>query len=254
MAGLAALPSGETAEGKGPASLSVQGLQAGYRGLEVLHGVDLEVPAGSFTALVGPNGAGKTTLLRTIAGLLPTTGGTSLLDGGDRLTGRSPESVVRRGVSLVPEGRHVFPRMTVRENLLLGAYLPHARACLKETLAQVTGMFPVLAEKSHLAARALSGGEAQMLAIGRALMSRPRLLMVDEPSLGLAPQVVAAVFQRLKELPRQGVTVFTVEQNVRAILRLADRGYVLAQGRIVDQGPGAELLDHPEVRKAFLGV
>ena len=144
--------------------------------------------------------------------------------------------------------------MTVRENLLLGAYLPHARARLKETLAQVTAMFPVLGEKAHLPARALSGGEAQMLAIGRALMSRPRLLMVDEPSLGLAPQVVSAVFQCLHELPAQGVTVFTVEQNVRAILRLADRAYVLAQGRIVDQGSGNELLNHPEVRKAFLGI
>jgi ABC-type branched-subunit amino acid transport system ATPase component len=203
---------------------------------------------------VGPNGAGKTTLLRAIAGLIPTTAGSSLLDAGEPLTGRSPESVVQRGVSLVPEGRHVFPRMTVRENLLLGAYRPHARSRLQETLTQVTEMFPVLREKAHLQARALSGGEAQMLAIGRALMSRPRLLMVDEPSLGLAPQVVSVVFQRLRELPGQGVTVFTVEQNVRAILRLADRGYVLAQGRIVDQGPGAELLDHPEVRKAFLGV
>ncbi len=254
MAGLAASPSLETAAGKGPASLTVQGLQAGYRGLEVLHGVDLEVPPRSFTALVGPNGAGKTTLLRAIAGLIPTRAGAVVLDVDDRLTGRPPESVVRRGVCMVPEGRHVFPRMTVHENLLLGAYLPHARARRKETLSQVTTMFPVLGEKSRLPARALSGGEAQMLAIGRALMSRPRLLMVDEPSLGLAPQMVSAVFQCLHELPGQGVTVFTVEQNVRAILRLADRGYVLAQGRIVDQGPGAELLDHPEVRKAFLGV
>ncbi len=254
MAGLSASAPLETASGKGPASLTVQGLQAGYRGLEVLHGVDLEIPARAFTALVGPNGAGKTTLLRALAGLIPTSAGSSVLDTDERLTGRSPEYIVQRGVSLVPEGRHVFPRMTVRENLLLGAYLPHARARLKETLAQVTAMFPVLQEKAHLQARALSGGEAQMLAIGRALMSRPRLLMVDEPSLGLAPQVVSAVFQCLHDLPSQGVTVFTVEQNVRAILRLADRGYVLAQGRIVDQGPGTELLDHPEVRKAFLGV
>jgi branched-chain amino acid transport system ATP-binding protein len=255
MAGAEASLTGPTTSPPGGgASLEVQGLVSGYRGLEVLHGVDLRVPAGKLTSLVGPNGAGKTTLLRTISALLGTTSGKCVLDGKLLITGKRPESVVDLGISLVPEGRHVFPQMSVRDNLLLGAYLPRARARTSETLKDVEELFPTLREKGHLLARSLSGGEAQMLAIGRALMSRPRLLMVDEPSLGLAPQVVSRVFQTLLTLRQRGVSVFVVEQNVRQILRISDEGYVLSQGRVIDHAPGKELLEHPEVRRAFLGV
>ncbi len=233
--------------------LRLEGIEAGYDQMVVLHDVRLEVPAGKFTALVGPNGAGKTTLLRAIAGLIPTLRGTAYL-GERALTGRSPESIVAEGVSLVPEGRHIFPNMTVHDNLVLGAYLPGPRVRFRETYEEVIAMFPLLKERARQAAKTLSGGEAQMLAIGRALMARPRVLMVDEPSLGLAPQVVTRVFQALRALADQGVTVFAVEQNVRQVLQIADRAYVLSQGRIVDQGGARELLDHPEIRKAFLGM
>ncbi len=233
--------------------IRVEGLSAGYDGMVVLHDVDLFVAEAKFTALVGPNGAGKTTLLRAITGLLAPLAGSVHL-GELRLTGRSPESIVAAGVSLVPEGRHVFPNMSVHDNLSLGAYLPAARARFEETYEEVCAMFPILRERARQSAKTLSGGEAQMLAIGRALMARPRVLMVDEPSLGLAPQIVTSVFRQLRELPAQGVTVFAVEQNVRQILGIADHAYVLAQGRVVDEGPGRELLTHPEIRKAFLGM
>ena len=237
----------------GTGTLRVEGLSAGYDRMGVLHAVSLEVPEGEFTALVGPNGAGKTTLLRAIGGLIPTSQGSTYL-GDRKLTGRSPETIVAAGISTVPEGRHVFPNMSVRENLSLGAFLPRARARFHETYRDVCALFPVLEERARQTAKTLSGGEAQMLAIGRALMARPRVLMVDEPSLGLAPQIVARVFRTLKELPARGVTVFAVEQNVRQILQIADRAYVLSQGRIVDQGAARELLEHPEIRRAFLGM
>lgn len=237
----------------GVGTLRVEMLRAGYDRMHILHDVSLEVPESKFTALVGPNGAGKTTLLHTITGLIPTLSGSTLL-GDRRLTGQSPEAIVAAGISLVPEGRHVFPNMTVRDNLWLGAYLPEARARFRQTYAEVCEMFPILKERSRQAAKTLSGGEAQMLAIGRGLMTRPRILMVDEPSLGLGPQVVDRMFQQLRDLPARGVTVFAVEQNVRQILQMADQAYVLAQGRIVDQGNGRELLEHPEIRRAFLGI
>jgi branched-chain amino acid transport system ATP-binding protein len=221
--------------------------------MDILHAVSLEILESKFTALVGPNGAGKTTLLRAVTGMIPTLSGSTTL--GERpLTGRSPEGIVAEGISLVPEGRHVFPNMTVRDNLAMGAYLPAARARFQETYEEVCTMFPILKERARQTAKTLSGGEAQMLAIGRALMARPRILMVDEPSLGLGPNVVVRLFQQLRELPARGVTVFAVEQNVRQALQIADRAYVLAQGRIVDQGNGRELLDHPEIRRAFLGI
>lgn len=235
------------------ATMRVDTLRAGYDRMDVLHEVSLEIPAGQFTALVGPNGAGKTTLLRAISGLIPTLSGSTTL-GDRRLTGRSPESIVAAGISLVPEGRHVFPNMSVYDNLSLGAYLPKARARFSETYEEVCAMFPILRERARQSAKTLSGGEAQMLAIGRALMARPRILMVDEPSFGLAPQIVQRVFQTLRLLTGRGVTVFAVEQNVRQILQIADRAYVLSQGRIVDQGTARELLDHPEIRRAFLGM
>ncbi|MGI0071292.1 MAG: ABC transporter ATP-binding protein [Thermoplasmata archaeon] len=245
------IPSSEPSPGV--TALRVESLRAGYERMDVLHDVSLEIPEGKFTALVGPNSAGKTTLLRAMTGLIPTLGGTTYL-GEHKLTGRAPESIVAAGISLVPEGRHVFPNMTVRDNLSLGAYLPPARARFRETYETVCALFPILKERARQSAKTLSGGEAQMLAIGRALMARPRVLMVDEPSLGLAPQVVAQVFQTLRSLTEHGVTVFAAEQNVRQILRLADRAYVLAQGRIVNQGVARELLDHPDIRKAFLGM
>ncbi len=242
---------GDAAAGAG--SLRIESLRAGYDRMDVLHEVSLEIPEHRFTALVGPNGAGKTTLLRAITGLIPTSSGITYL-GERKLTGRSPESIVATGISLVPEGRHVFPNMSVRDNLALGAYLRPARVRFEETYEEVCAMFPILRERARQSAKTLSGGEAQMLAIGRALMARPRLLVVDEPSLGLAPQVVTRVFQTLRSLADRGVTVFAVEQNVRQILQIADRAYVLSQGRIVDQGSARELLDHPEIRRAFLGM
>ncbi len=247
------VPGSPTDEAPVPAGLRIESLRAGYDRMDVLHEVSLDIPEGRFTTLVGPNGAGKTTLLRAVAGLIPTLGGTTHF-GERKLTGRSPEAIVGEGISLVPEGRHVFPNMSVHDNLSLGAYLPDARARFRETYEEVCAMFPILKERAKQSAKTLSGGEAQMLAIGRALMSRPRVLMVDEPSLGLAPQVVARVFHTLRSLTSRGVTVFAVEQNVRQILQIADRAYVLAQGRIVDQGNARELLDHPEIRRAFLGM
>lgn len=248
-----AVPTSSPGTATGFPALRIDSLRAGYDRMDVLHDVSLEIPEGQFTTLVGPNGAGKTTLLRAVTGLIPTLGGTTHL-GERKLTGRSPEAIVGAGISLVPEGRHVFPNMSVHDNLSLGAYLPAARARFRETYEEVCAMFPILKERARQSAKTLSGGEAQMLAIGRALMSRPRILMVDEPSLGLAPQVVARVFQTLRSLTSRGVTVFAVEQNVRQILQLADRAYVLSQGRIVDQGNARELLDHPEIRRAFLGM
>jgi branched-chain amino acid transport system ATP-binding protein len=234
-------------------NLKVEGLSAGYQGMVVLHDVSVEVPDACFTALVGPNGSGKTTLLRAISGLIPTLSG-SVSFGGHVLSGSTPETIVASGIALVPEGRHIFPNMSVRDNLSLGAYLPEARRRHDQTYEEVCELFPILKERSHQIGKTLSGGEAQMLAIGRALMSRPKVLMVDEPSLGLGPQIVTRLFRQLHDLPSRGVTVFAVEQNVRKILQIADAAYVLSQGRIVAQGKGKELLERPEIRKAFLGM
>ena len=233
--------------------LEVQNLSVAYGDVRVLHGVTLRVGRGEIVSLVGANGAGKTTTLRAVSGLLPVAEGDINFDG-DPITGLAPSRIVERGLAHVPEGRQLFTNMTVRENLEMGAYLPRAKSVLAETLAWVTGLFPRLGERSAQLAGTLSGGEQQMLAIGRALMSRPRLLILDEPSLGLAPIMVKAIFDAVTRINKDGTTVLLVEQNLVQSLRLSHRGYVLETGRIVLEGTGAELLANPHTRKAFLGV
>ena len=233
--------------------LEVQSLSVAYGDVRVLHGVTLRVGQGEIVSLVGANGAGKTTTLRAVSGLLPALDGAVNFDG-DPITGLAPSRIVERGLAHVPEGRQLFTNMTVRENLEMGAYLPRAKATLGETLAWVTALFPRLGERGEQLAGTLSGGEQQMLAIGRALMSRPRLLILDEPSLGLAPIMVKAIFDAVTRINKDGTTVLLVEQNLVQSLRLSHRGYVLETGRIVLEGTGAELLANPHTRKAFLGV
>jgi branched-chain amino acid transport system ATP-binding protein len=232
--------------------LEVQDVGAAYGELRALTQVRLRVAPGEIVSLVGSNGAGKTTLLRAIAGLVPVTAGRILWDGDD-LGALLPHHVVERGVALVPEGRRLFSRMTVEENLALGAFSARARDERAATLGRVYALFPRLAERRRQRAGTLSGGEQQMVAIGRALMTRPRLLMLDEPSLGLAPRVVETMLEVLAGIHRAGVAVFLVEQNVRAALALAHRAYLLEHGRVVGEGRGADLLADPEVRRAYLG-
>ena len=234
--------------------LSVRDLEVAYGGLRALQGVSLEVRRGEIVALVGANGAGKSTLLRTIARVVPSHRGTLAFDGAD-LTRLAPNAVVCAGVSLVPEGRELFPSLSVWDNLLLGRYAKGRmwRVGLTEAVEQVFALFPVLGERRRQLAGTLSGGEGQMLAIGRALMSEPRLLMLDEPSLGLAPRVVAAIMERLVDLRQRRLTIMLVEQNARAALEIADRGYVLAAGRVAIAGRGRDLLADPEITSAYLG-
>ncbi len=233
--------------------LEVRELVAGYGEVEVLHGVSLQVGAGEVVALVGSNGAGKTTTLRAISGLIKPAAGQVFFDGR-RVDGLDPHLIVRLGIVQVPEGRKIFPSLTVLENLELGAYVPEARRYRAESLKLVFQLFPVLAERSRQPAGTLSGGQQQMLAIGRALMARPRLLMLDEPSLGLAPNVVTEIFRKVSQIRESGTTVLLVEQNVRRALRVADRGYVLENGRVVLEGSGTELLANDHVRRAYLGL
>jgi branched-chain amino acid transport system ATP-binding protein len=234
--------------------LKVDGVHAGYGRTEVLHGVDLAVEAGELVALIGSNGAGKSTLLKTVVGLLPATAGAVMYDGRS-VGGRKPERLVREGVALVPEGRMLFGTMTVRENLELGAYgLGRKRAAAaEEGMERVVALFPVLSERSGQQADTLSGGEQQMLAVGRALMSQPRLLLLDEPSLGLAPKVIAEIFSALDVLRRQGVTILLVEQDAKLALKHADRGYVMRTGRVALEGTARELLADENVRQIYLG-
>ena len=232
------------------AGLSVRGLTAGYGGIRVLHGVDLDVPAGGLTAVVGPNGAGKSTLLRALSGLLPRSGEVRL-DGAP--LPEAPAAIVARGLGHVPEGRELFARMTVSENLELGGW----RAPRGERAARaerVIALFPRLGERRGQLAGSLSGGEQQMLAVGRALMGNPRLLMLDEPSLGLAPRLVEQLLAVVRRLPGEGVTVLLVEQNVAQALALAENAYVIERGRVVLCGPARALLDSEAVRAAYLGV
>jgi branched-chain amino acid transport system ATP-binding protein len=235
-------------------ALHVEALEAGYGKIQVLWRVDLTVEEGSFTTVIGANGAGKTTLLRTVSGLIPARGG-RVEAFGRPLARLSPARIVRHGVGHVPEGRQLFPAMTVRENLDAGAaYLPEARRRADATRRWIFGLFPRLEERQRQLAGTLSGGEQQMLAIGRALMSRPRLLLVDEPSLGLAPALVRTVFQALAQVRDEGVTVVLVEQNVQQSLRLADQAIVLETGEVRRRGSGAELLRDPAVREAYLSL
>jgi len=232
--------------------LEVRDVHAGYGDVPVLFGVSAAVAAGEIVVLLGPNGAGKSTLLRTITGLLPLRRGSMTWEG--RAIHHAPaHRIVEAGIALVPEGRRLFARMTVEENLRMGAFAPHALKFRREGLDRVFAIFPQLATRRHQLAGSLSGGEQQMVAIGRALMSRPRLLLLDEPSLGLAPRVMEGIFGVLREIHREGVGVFLVEQNVHAALALADRGYVLEGGRISRTGSGPDLLQDPYVRQAYLG-
>ncbi|MDZ7708488.1 MAG: ABC transporter ATP-binding protein [Trueperaceae bacterium] len=235
-------------------ALRVDALEAGYGKIQVLWKVDLTVEEGSFTTVIGANGAGKTTLLRTISGLIPVRGG-SVEALGRPLTGVSAARIVRLGVGHVPEGRQLFPLMTVRENLDAGAdYLPDARSHAAATRRWVFELFPRLEERQRQLAGTLSGGERQMVAIGRALMSRPKLLLVDEPSLGLAPALVRTVFKALAQVREEGVTVVMVEQNVQQSLKLADQAVVLENGEVRRRGTGEELLRDPAVREAYLSL
>lgn len=235
--------------------LIVRNLRAGYGRIEALHGVSLSVKQGEIVAIVGANGAGKSTLLKTIAGLIVPWQGELLLQ--DRpLAGRKPPEIVAAGIGLVPEGRWLFPPMSVLDNLRLGAYLRLRRGdkeAVREDLDRVFELFPILAERRKQPAGSLSGGEQQMLAIARALMSRPKLLLLDEPSTGLAPLLVEKIFETLVQLNGEGITFLVVEQNARVALAVARRGYVLETGRMVLQGRAQELLEDQEVKRAYLG-
>jgi branched-chain amino acid transport system ATP-binding protein len=230
--------------------LKIEHLSVNYGGIEAVRDISFEVPDGSIVTLIGANGAGKSTTLRSIAGLLRPKSG-SITYGGDELIGKSTDEIVKRGITLVPEGRRVFPDMTVLENLKIGAYLRHDN--LNEDIRWVYDLFPRLEERSWQAAGTLSGGEQQMLAVGRALMSKPKVIMMDEPSLGLAPIIVQGIFEIIKEINRQGVTVLLIEQNANMALQTADIGYVLETGRITMTGPGRELMRDERVKKAYLG-
>jgi branched-chain amino acid transport system ATP-binding protein len=234
------------------ALLEVSDLSAGYGEVRVLHGVSLAVGAAAVTALIGSNGAGKTTLMRAIAGILPATGAIRF-DGAD-IAYATPRARVERGLALVPEGRLVFPDLTVEEHLDVGAIVPRARRERESSKTAMFELFPRLAERRRQAAGTLSGGEQQMLAIARALMSRPRLLLLDEPSLGLAPKAAEQLFASVRAICATGVTVFIVEQDVQSTLDLSDRAYVLETGKIVLSGTGPELLASPAVREAYLGL
>jgi branched-chain amino acid transport system ATP-binding protein len=232
--------------------LEIRGLDAAYGDVRVLSGVSLSIGPGEIVALLGPNGSGKSTLLTAIAGLLRPRAGSIRWQGED-LTALPPHLVVERGLALVPEGRRLFGSMTVEENLELGAFAARARREMAAGLERVFALFPDLRGRHRQLVRSLSGGQQQMVAVGRALMARPTLLMLDEPSLGLAPRLVAAIFEALAEINRAGVGIFLVEQNVQAALTLAHRAYVLESGRIATHGPAADLLRDPHVRRAYLG-
>lgn len=234
--------------------LEVDNVSAGYGKIQVLWDVSLGAAAGDFVTVIGANGAGKTTLLRVISGLIPAQGG-RVAAFGKPLGGLSAAKIVRRGVGHVPEGRQLFPLMSVKENLVSGAdYLPQAKRRLNETRRFVYELFPRLEERERQLAGTLSGGEQQMLAIGRALMSLPKLLLVDEPSLGLSPALTTTVFRALEQINRDGVTVVLVEQNVKQSLKLANRAYLLENGVVKRSGSGQELLADPEVQSAYLAL
>jgi branched-chain amino acid transport system ATP-binding protein len=233
--------------------LDVQSVTAGYGEFTALWAVTLRVQAGEAVAVVGPNGAGKTTLMRVISGLVPIRAGELRLDGRS-FAGAPAHQIVARGIAHVPEGRRIFPRLSVQDNLKMGAFLPAARRHFAETLERVYELFPVLAERRRQPAGTLSGGEQQMLAIGRALMSRPTLILLDEPSLGLAPVMVLRLFELIRRVRGEGYTILIVEQNVRQVLSLVDRAYLLEVGRIRVEGRAADLAEQDFVRKAYVGL
>ena len=232
--------------------LKIENLHVSYGGIQALRGISLEVPDGKIVTLIGANGAGKSTTLRTISGLVKASSG-SIQWNGEELLGKPIDQITSAGIAMSPEGRRVFADMTVLENLRIGAYLRKDKAEIQKDLEWVYQLFPRLQERSWQLAGTLSGGEQQMLAVGRALMSRPRLMMLDEPSLGLAPLVVQDIFSIIREINRQGVTVLLVEQNANMALRCADLAYVLETGNITMSGSGQELLADERVKEAYLG-
>lgn len=232
--------------------LEVQDLRVAYGKIEAVKGISFTVQAGQIVTLIGTNGAGKTTTLRTLSGLLKPAGGSILFDG--RPIGNIPaHKIVSLGLAHSPEGRHIFPRLTITENLQLGAYLRNDKAGIEQDIQRAYDLFPILGERRKQAAGTLSGGEQQMLAMGRALMCRPKLLMLDEPSMGLSPIMMQKIMETIAELKAQGTTILLVEQNAQAALSLADQGHVMEVGRIVLSGTGADLLHDESVRKAYLG-
>ena len=233
--------------------LKVNKISVSYGKVQVLWDVSIEVNKGEVVSVVGSNGAGKTTLLHTISGILkPISGSIEFLN--ERVDRLPPNIIVEKGITLVPEGRRLFPRLTVLENLRMGSYIDRAKEKRDETLRWIFDLLPRLEERKNQLAGTLSGGERQMLAIARGLMSRPKLLMMDEPSLGLAPKIVLNVFEVIKRLKNEGITILLVEQNVRHALELSDRAYVLENGRVVLEGTGKELLGNEQVKKAYLGM
>lgn len=233
--------------------LKVEHINVSYGEIRVLWDISFEIYKGEIVAVVGSNGAGKTTLLKTISGLLiPSSGNIEFL--GKRIDGLPPYIIAREGIAHVPEGRQIFPFLTVLENLKMGAYANESKRNKEETLEWIFRLFPVLKERSNQIAGTLSGGERQMLAIARGLMMKPKLLMMDEPSLGLAPKIVSEIFEIIEKLHEKGLTILLVEQNVHHALELASRAYVLETGKIVLEGKGELLLNNPEVKKAYLGI
>ena len=231
--------------------LKVMDLRVSYGGIEALKGISFEVEKGDIVTLIGANGAGKSTTLRAISGLVPISSGTITYDG-NVISGQQPQQIVAEGLCMVPEGRRVFPNLTVLENLKIGAYL--RKDDITADLEHVYQLFPRIRERSWQLAGTLSGGEQQMLAVGRALMMRPKILMMDEPSLGLAPLVIKSIFDIIRTLHKEGITILLVEQNANAALRCADKGYVLETGRITMTGTGQQLLNDQRVKDAYLGA
>ncbi len=231
--------------------LKIEDLQVSYGGIEAVRGISFDVKAGEIVTLIGANGAGKSSTLRTISGLVKPGGGKVIFEGDD-ITGKDPTYIVSKGLMMVPEGRRIFPNLTVLENLKIGAYL--RKDDLEEDIERVYSYFPRLRERSWQEGGTLSGGEQQMLAVGRALMGRPKLLMMDEPSLGLAPIVVQDIFEIIRQIHDAGTTVLLIEQNANMALHVADRAYVIENGKIAMEGTGAELLSDEKVRAAYLGT
>jgi branched-chain amino acid transport system ATP-binding protein len=233
--------------------LDLKGVDAGYGAFQALFGISMQVNAGEAVAVIGANGAGKTTLMRVISGMLPASSGTMMMEGAD-LRATPPHKIVELGIAHVPESRRLFPQLSVEDNLRLGAFIPSARAHFAERLSYVYDLFPRLKERRGQLAGTMSGGEQQMCAIARALMSKPKLVLLDEPSMGLAPVIVQQVFDLVRRIRSEGYTVLIVEQNVSQVLKVADRAYLLEVGRMVQSGSAAELAASDEIRKAYMGI
>lgn len=233
--------------------LKIENLNVFYGGIHALRGVSMDVPKGKIISLIGANGAGKSTTLRTIMGLEKPKEGSVIYDGKD-ITGQKTTDIVKSGIVLVPEGRRIFPNLTVKENLILGAYSRKDKEGIAKDMKWVFELFPRLLEREWQKAGTMSGGEQQMLAVGRGLMSVPKVMMMDEPSLGLAPLIVKDIFSIIKEINKRGVTILLIEQNAKAALEISDYAYVLETGNVVLQGPGQEMLTNEEVKKAYLGA